>query len=38
MGVHGIPEREETIFVCTEEVIPPYTEIDERKAFVAKNP
>ncbi len=32
-GVRGIPEREETIFVCAEEVVPHYTEIDEKKAI-----
>jgi hypothetical protein len=33
VGVHGIPEHKEIIFVCTEEVIPLYTEIDEKKAI-----
>ncbi len=32
-GVRGIPEREETIFVCAEEVAPPYMEVDEKKAI-----
>jgi len=32
-GVRGIPEREETIFVFAEEVVPPYTEVHEKKAI-----
>jgi hypothetical protein len=35
--VRGVrtPEREETIFLCAEEIVPPYTGIDEKK--VVKN-
>ena len=29
-GVRGTPEREETIFLCAEEVVPPYPGIDEK--------
>jgi hypothetical protein len=32
-GVRGSPEREETIFLCAEEVVPPYTRVDEKKAI-----
>jgi len=32
-GVRGTPEREETIFLCAEEIVPAYTEIDEKKAI-----
>jgi hypothetical protein len=32
-GVRGTPEREEAIFLCAEEVVPPYTVIDEKKAI-----
>ena len=32
-GVRGTPEREETIFLCAEEIVPPYTEINEKKAI-----
>jgi hypothetical protein len=32
-GVRGTPEREETIFLCAEEVVPPYTGIDEKRAI-----
>jgi hypothetical protein len=32
-GVRGTPEREETIFLCAEEVLPPYMGTDEKKAI-----
>jgi len=33
-GVRGTPERDEAIFLCAEEVVPPpYTGIDEKKAI-----
>ena len=32
-GVRGTPEHEETIFLCAEEVVPPYTGVDEKKAI-----
>jgi hypothetical protein len=30
-GARGTPEREETILVCAEEVVPFYTEIEEKQ-------
>jgi hypothetical protein len=30
-GTRGTPEHEETIFVCAEEVVPIYAEVDEKK-------
>jgi hypothetical protein len=35
-GVCSSPEREETIFVYTEEIAPPYREIEEKNCSVAK--
>jgi hypothetical protein len=32
-GGRGTPEPEETIFLCAEEVVPPYIGIDEKKAI-----
>ena len=32
-GVRGAPEREETIFLCAEEVAPPYSRIDEKRTI-----
>ena len=31
-GARGTPKREETILVCAEEVVPFYTEIEEKQA------
>jgi hypothetical protein len=36
-GVRNNPEREETIFVYTEEVAPPYREIEEKRLSGATN-
>jgi len=36
-GTRGNPEHEETILVCAEEVVPIYTEIDEKKQFDGNN-
>jgi len=32
-GVRGTPEREESIFLCAEEFVPPYIEVDEKKTI-----
>jgi hypothetical protein len=36
-GTRGEPEHEETIFVCAEEVVPIYSEIDEKKQMNSEN-
>ena len=36
-GSRGTPEREETIFVCAEEVPPNYTAIEEKQLSIATN-
>ena len=36
-GTRGEPEHEETILVCAEEVVPMYSEIDEKKQMNDEN-
>jgi len=36
-GARGTPEREETLLVCAEEVVPIYTEMDEKQLSNAAN-